>query len=70
LAGTRDRKTMQFEGIGRVTVGHFRFEIGRQVDDVDGTKGTLLGTDTTTNTKLFRDEGNFGGSFYFDTEFA
>lgn len=41
---------MKLETVGRVTVGDLAFEVGGQVDDVNGTKWTLLGTDTATNT--------------------
>lgn len=53
LTRTRNGQTMQLERIGRITMRHFRFQVGRQVDNVDGAKRTFLGTDTTTNTKRF-----------------
>jgi hypothetical protein len=49
---------MELEGVGRVTVSDFLFQIGRQVDDMNSAKWALLGTDTTTNAQIFRDEGD------------
>ena len=37
---------------------------------MDGTKGTLLWTNTATDTESFRDVGNFGFRGDFDTELA
>jgi homoaconitase/3-isopropylmalate dehydratase large subunit len=59
---------MKFERIGRVTMCDLSIEIGGQINDVDSGKGTLLYANTTTNTELFRDEGNLGGRLNFDTE--
>lgn len=41
---------MKLEGVGTVSVSDHGVQVGRQVDNVDGTKGALLGTDTATNT--------------------
>lgn len=51
---------MKLETVGRVTVGHLGFQVGGQVDDVDGTEGTFLGADTTTDTEALGDEGDLG----------
>jgi hypothetical protein len=40
---------MQLEAVGAIAVGDLRLEVGGQVDDVDGIKWALLGTDTTAN---------------------
>lgn len=45
-------------------------EVGGQVDDVDGIKGTLLGADTATNAQALRDEGDFGTGVDLDAQFA
>jgi len=39
---------VEFERICGVAVGHFCVEVGGQVDDVDGSKRTFFGTDTTS----------------------
>jgi hypothetical protein len=44
---------MKLEAVGRVSVSDMGLEVGGQVDDVDGSKGALLGTDTTSNTEVF-----------------
>lgn len=36
---------MEFEGVGGVAMGYFRVQVGGQVDDIDGAKGTFFGTD-------------------------
>jgi len=51
-------------------MGDLSLEVGRQVDDVDGVKGTFLGTDTTSNAETFGDEGDLGIGGDFDTQFA
>lgn len=48
----------------------FGLEIGGQVDNIDGTERTLLWANTATDTKHFRNEGNFGGWFDLNAEFA
>lgn len=40
---------MQFEAVGRVPVGDLCLEIGGEVDDIDGAKGTFLRADTAAN---------------------
>ena len=61
---------MEFEAVGRIPVSHFRLEVRRQVDDVDGTKGAFFGADPTSNAKAFRDEGNFRLGRDFDAQLA
>ena len=61
---------MQLEAVGGVSVGKLGLEVGGKVDNGDGTKGTLLRTDTATNTEGLRDIGDsrLGGDL--DTELA
>jgi hypothetical protein len=40
---------MEFKRVSRVSVGDLGLEIGRQIDDVDGTERTFLRADTATN---------------------
>ena len=47
-------------------MGDLSFEVGGQIDNVDGIKGAFLRTDTTTNTQALGDEGDFGGRVDFD----
>lgn len=61
LTGAGHGKTVKLETVGRVTVGDLGLEVGGQVDNVNGTEGTLLGTDTTTNTQALGDEGDLRG---------
>lgn len=51
-------------------MGDLGFQVGGQVDNVDGTERTFLGTDTTTDAKAFRDEGDLGLGSDLDTELA
>ena len=44
---------MQLEAVGRISMGDLCLQIGWQVDDIDGSKGAFLGTDTTTYTQAF-----------------
>ena len=39
-------------------MGDLGFEIGWQIDNVDGSKRALLGADTASNAKVLGDEGN------------
>lgn len=66
--GARLRETMQLERVGGVTMGGVLFKIGGQIDDVDGLEGTLLGANTTTDTKIFTDEGDLLEGSHLDTE--
>ena len=61
---------MQFEAVGAVAVGHLRFEVGGQVDDVDGVERAFLGTDAAADAQAFADEGDFAVRGHFDAEFA
>ena len=51
-------------------MSHLRFEVCRQIDNVDGAKGALLDTDTTSYAETFRNEGNFRLGCDFDTQLA
>jgi hypothetical protein len=61
---------MQLEAVGRVTVGDLCLEVGRQVDNVDGTEWAFLRADTATDTEALGNEGNFGLGCHFDTKLA
>lgn len=59
---------MKLETVGGVTVGNLGLQVGRQVDDVNGTEGAFLGTDTATDTEALGDEGNLGLGSDLDTQ--
>lgn len=40
---------MQLEAVGGVSVGDLSLQVGGQVDDVDGVKGALFGTDAASD---------------------
>jgi hypothetical protein len=40
---------MELEAVGGVAMRHLRLKIRGQVDDVDGAKWALLGTNTTSD---------------------
>ena len=50
---------MELEAVGGVSMGNLSLEVGGQVDDVNGTKGTFLGTNATADAESFGDEGDF-----------
>ena len=53
---------MKFEGVGRITVNGLSFQVGWQIDNLDGLEGTLLHADTATNAKRLINCRNFIGS--------
>lgn len=59
---------MQFKAVGRVSVGHLGIQVGRQVDDMDGTERAFFRADTATNAEALGDEGDFGIRRDFDAE--
>lgn len=59
---------MELEAVRRVSMGNLGFEVGRQIDDVDGTERAFFRTDATSNAETFRDEGDLGLRGDFDTE--
>ena len=59
---------MQLETVGRVSMSYVRFQIGWQIDNIDSTEWTFLGTDTTTNAKILGDERDFRLGGNFDTK--
>jgi hypothetical protein len=61
---------MQLEAICGIAVGDLSLEVGGQVDDVDGPKGTFLWADTATDAKAFRDESNLGLCVNLNAELA
>lgn len=58
LAGTGHRQTVELETVGRVAMGDLAFQVGGQVDDVDGAEWAFLRANTATDAKAFRDEGD------------
>jgi len=46
------------------------FEVGRQIDDVNGVEGAFLWADTASNAEALGDEGNLGFGRDLDTELA
>lgn len=60
LTWSGHRKPVELEAVGGVPMGDLGLEIGRQINDVDGIEGTLLGADTTAYAKSFRDKGDLG----------
>lgn len=70
LTGAGHGKSVKLEAVGRVAVGDLTFQVGGQVDDVNGAEGALLGADTATNTQAFGDESDLGGVVDFDAEFT
>jgi hypothetical protein len=61
---------VELEAVRRVAVGNLGLEVGGQVDDVNGSEGTLFGTDTTTNTQALGNEGNLGSGIDFNAKLA
>lgn len=51
-------------------MGDLGFEVGRQIDDVDGAEGTFLGTDTAPYTQALGNEGDLGFRGDFDAQLA
>ena len=49
---------MELKAIGRVSMSDVRLEIGREIDDVDGTERAFLRADTAPNAKTFRYESD------------
>jgi hypothetical protein len=60
LPWSRSRQPVKFEAVGRITMSDFGLQVCRQIDDVDGAEGALLGADTATDTEPFGYVGNFG----------
>ena len=51
-------------------MGHLGFKICGQIDDIDGAKGALLDTDTTSYAEAFGNESNLRLRGHFDTQLA
>jgi hypothetical protein len=68
LSRARCWQSMKLEAVGRVSMGNVRFEVSRQIDNIDGTEWALLWTDTASNTKTLGDKGDLGFGGDFDTE--
>jgi len=58
LSWARGRQAMELEAVGRVSMGDLGLEICWQIDDVDGTEGAFLRTDTTPDAKTLRNESD------------
>lgn len=63
-------QSVELEAVGRVTVGDLRFEVGGQVDNVDGIERTFLRADTATDTETLRDEGDLGRAVDLNTKLS
>lgn len=61
---------MQLEAVGRISVGDFGLQVGRQVDDVNRAEGTFLGTDTASDAKALGNEGDLGLGRDLDTKLS
>lgn len=61
---------MQFEAVGAVAVSDLGFEVGGQVDDIDGVEGAFLGADAAADAEALGDEGDLALGRDFDAEFA
>lgn len=61
---------MKLEAICRVSVSDLSLQVRRQVDNIDSSKRTFLGTNTTSYTKPLRDECDSRLWLNFDTELA
>ena len=70
LSRTGHRQPVKLEAVRRVSVGNLGFEVGGQVDDVDGVEGAFLRADTATDTQALRDEGDLGVGGDFDAQLA
>lgn len=63
-------QTVQLERVGRVAVGHLRFEVGGQVDDVDCVERAFLRTDAAADAETLTDEGDLARWVDLDAELA
>ena len=61
---------MELKAIGRVSMSDVRLEIGREIDDVDGTERAFLRADTATDAQALGDEGDLGRVVDFDAQLA
>lgn len=61
---------MELETVGRVSVGDLTLKVRGQVDNSNGAKGALLGTDTTADAQSLGDEGESGFRSDLDTELS
>jgi hypothetical protein len=59
---------MKLEAVGRVSMRDMGLEVGRQIDDIDGSKGAFLRADTATNAQTLGDESNLRFGSDFDAE--
>lgn len=59
---------MELETVRGVSMGDVGLEIRRQIDDVDCSEWALLGANTASNTKGFRDERDLGFRGDLDAE--
>jgi hypothetical protein len=59
---------MKLEAVGGVSMRDMGLEVGRQIDDVDGSKGAFFRANTATNAQTLGDEGNLRFGSDFDAE--
>ena len=60
---------MQFETVGRISMGHLAFKVRGKIDDIDGRERALLHADTASYTQALRDEGDLRLWRDLDAEF-
>ena len=70
LAGARHGESVEFEGVGSVSVGGVAFEVLGEVDDVDGLEGTFLDADAAADAERLGEVGDFGLGAHFDAQLA
>ena len=61
---------MELEAVGSIAMGDLALQVGGQVDNSDGIKGTLLWADTTTNAKRLGNKSQAGRRLNFNAKFA
>lgn len=64
------RQSVKLEAVCGVSMCDLGFQVRRQIDDVDCTKWAFLHTDTTSDAKSFRYEGNLRLRRNLNTELA
>lgn len=70
LTGAGHGQTVELEAVGGVSVGDLSFQVGGQVDDVNGTEWAFLRTDTTSNTQAFGNICDLRVGAHFNAEFT
>ena len=58
LTRTRKWRTVKLEAVWTVTVGRFTTQVGRQINDLNGLKGTFTDANTSSDAKGLTDLSN------------